>query len=87
MSLSNDDLIKHRSRIYRGYRAPMAVSMFEAKEEIQSITRDVNGNIEQIIHRVTYPDGLRGTRTENFTIVNDNITGSTVTYTYEDIIP
>lgn len=88
MAMTNDELIKHRSRVYRGYRAPQAVTEFEAKERIASITRNGAGFVEQLVQEKTDADGTRVTKTTDFTLDGDgNILSSTVTYVYEDTIP
>lgn len=88
MSLTNDELIKHRSRIYRGYRAPLAVSEFEARERIVSMTRNGAGVVTQMVQEYVGPDGVRVTKTTDFALDGaNNITSTTVTYNYDDTTP
>lgn len=88
MAYTNDELIKLRSRIYRGYRAPVAMTHFFEQEKIVSIHRDANGNIDQTVHSIIFQDGTQATRTTDYSIDGGgNVTGSDVTYTYDDLTP
>jgi hypothetical protein len=84
--LTNDELIKLRSRIYRGYRAPLATSEFFTREQIDSISRDGSGNVTQMVQSYTQPDGVKVTKTTVFTLdpTTGDITSSTVTYNYDE---
>lgn len=87
-TLTNDELIKLRSRVYRGYRAPVATTQFFAKELLVSVSRDVSDNVTQTVHRYSGEDGMTVTRTTDYTLdVDGNITGSVDTYTYETSNP
>jgi hypothetical protein len=87
-TLTNNELIMHRSRIYRGFRAPLAVTEFEGKAKIVSVTRDGDSHMTQLVQEITYPDGLTVTVTTDFTVDGDgNPNNSTVTYEYEDATP
>lgn len=88
MPMTNDELIKHRSRIFRGYRAPLAVTEFEGRERIVSMTRNGAGVVEQMVQEIIHPDGTKVTKTTDFTLDgSNNITSTTVTYSYDDITP
>lgn len=81
--MTNDELIKLKSRIYRGYRAPIATSEFYEHEQIVSITRDGAGNVTQTVHSVSFEDGTFATKTTDYTIDgSNNVTASTITYNY-----
>jgi hypothetical protein len=86
--LTNDELTKLRSRLYRGYRAPQAVSEFFHKERILSMTTNAAGNVEQMIQQVEYEDGTTVTKTTDFVYDGSGVLQSnTVTYTYDDTTP
>lgn len=88
MALSNDELIKLRSRMYRGYRAPLAVTEVLNKPEIVSMSRDGNGNVQQLVQTMAQPDGTTITWTTDFALDgNGNIQSSTITYSYDDTTP
>lgn len=83
MTLTNDELIKLRSRLYRGYRAPVATTEFFEQEQIVSITRNGSGVITQTVHQVAFTDGKFATKTTDYTVDGSgNVQNSTVTYNY-----
>lgn len=82
--MTNDELIKHRSRIYRGYRAPLATSSFEVESRISSMLYDSSGNVTQMVEIVDFQDGSAATKTTVFALDPvGQITGTTVTYQYD----
>jgi hypothetical protein len=88
MTISNDELIKLRSRMFRGYRAPVATTNFFEQQQIVSIHRNADGNIDQTVHQVTFEDGTQATRTTDYTLDGTgNVTSSNVTYSYDDLTP
>jgi hypothetical protein len=87
-SLTNDELIKMRSRIYRGYRAPVATTEFFNQEQLTSVVRDGSGNIQQTVHKVFLEDGSSALRTTDYVLDGTgNVQSSTETYTYETTNP
>lgn len=84
-ALTNDELIKLRSRLYRGYRAPLATTDFFNDRQIVSMTRDGSGNVTQTVYNMTMGDGTTVTETTDYTIdpSTGNVESSTVTYSYD----
>lgn len=81
--LTNDELIKLRSRLYRGYRAPVAVTDFFEDQRIVSMTRNGSGYVTQTVHEVSFEDGRKATKTTDYTIDGSgNVQDSTITYSY-----
>lgn len=83
---SPEDLAtKDKSRRYRGYREPQAVAS-EQRGQIVSATYD-GDNMTQLVERVTMGGGERVTRTTVFTYTDGKLTGTNITYVYDDVTP
>ena len=86
-TLTNNELVMLRSRMFRGYRAPAAVTEFLDKERIVSMTYNGLGDLDTMVQESVQPDGTKVTKTTVFSYDGSNrLSGSVVTYTYEDTI-
>ena len=80
----NDRRTKMKSRMFRGYRAPMGVTEFhEMVTKIISTTYTGDGDVDVLVQEVEFGDGTKARKTTDFTYTAPGrISSTTVTYEY-----